>query len=63
MFKEMEGLNYISFPRCLTPPDVIGKPMICIFCDASEMAFGVCVYLGRKMDDDKYEVYFVTAKS
>ncbi|XP_071827786.1 uncharacterized protein [Apostichopus japonicus] len=63
LFKEMEALNYTSFPRCLTPPNVMGQPMICIFCDASEMAFGVCVYIRWEVDNDKYETRFITAKS
>ena len=44
-FEEMVELNNISFPRCLTPQDTDGLPMLYIFSDASQDAFGACVYL------------------
>lgn len=58
LFKEMEALNHTVFPRCLTPHNVMEQPALYIFCDASEMAFGAW-----KVNDEKYEVRFVTAKS
>ncbi|XP_030849830.1 uncharacterized protein LOC115927738 [Strongylocentrotus purpuratus] len=40
-----------------------GKPVLCIFSDASESAYGTCAYLRWRTDDNKYEVRFVAAKS
>ena len=31
LFKEMVKLNETSFNRCLTPPDTVGRPTLCIF--------------------------------
>ncbi|XP_041456247.1 uncharacterized protein LOC121408709 [Lytechinus variegatus] len=61
--KEMQDLNNVKYERCLTPPMAIGQPTLCIFADASEVAFGVCVYLQWKLEDGKYAVRFVLAKS
>ena len=63
LFAEMDGLNCVKFDRCLTPPDVVGHPMLCIFSDASEEAFGTCAYLRWSLRGGTYGVRFVTAKS
>ena len=62
-FEEMVELNNISFPRRLTPQDTDGLPMLCIFSDASQDAFGACVYLRWKKKNGDYECRFLAAKS
>ena len=44
LFQEMLSLNGITFERCLTPPGAVGLPVLCIFSDASNEAFGSCAY-------------------
>ena len=39
---ELEQLNELTFPRCLTPESTLGQPMLCIFSDASRK---VCLCL------------------
>ncbi|XP_071480638.1 uncharacterized protein [Diadema antillarum] len=64
LFREMKELNEVTFPRCLTPPEAMGLPKLCIFSDASEDAFGACAYLRWQINDsDQYDVRFVAAKS
>lgn len=63
LFEEMKGLNEVSLERCLTPPDAQGKPVLCIFSDASENAYGACAYLRWQTRDDKYETRFIASKS
>ena len=36
----MGNLNHVTFERSLTPADAIGVPILCIFSDASNEAFG-----------------------
>ncbi|XP_071946012.1 uncharacterized protein [Antedon mediterranea] len=63
LFKEMKELNTISFDRCLTPPTTTEEPILCMFADASEDAFGSCAYIRWKVDNNQFDVKFVAAKS
>ncbi|XP_063955361.1 uncharacterized protein LOC135154088 [Lytechinus pictus] len=63
LFNEMKALNDVRFPRSLTPSQSVGVPMLVVFCDASEEAFGTCVYIRWKLTDDEYDVRFIAAKS
>ena len=45
LFEEMESLHDAELERCLTPPLAIEKPTLCVFSDASESAFGACIYI------------------
>ena len=56
-------LNGVSFERCLTPPDAVGQPIICVFSDASEEAFGACAYARWQLSSGEFGVRFIAAKS
>ena len=62
-FNEMMKLNEIRFHRCLTPPDAVGQPILCIFSDASEEAFGTCAYARWQLSSGEFETRFIAAKS
>ena len=62
-FEELKELNEVSFPRGLFTLDSIGLPILCIFADASECAFGTCAYFRWRKQDGTFEVRFVAAKS
>ena len=63
LFRELEELNRVTFPRCLTPESAIGRPVLCVFSDASRKAFGACAYARWYVGNGKYESRFVAAKS
>ena len=45
LFQEMLNLNGIlSFNRCLISPNAVGLPVLCVFSDASEDAFGLHIH-------------------
>ena len=44
-FIDMFDVEDITFRRCVQPHNAIGKPMLIIFCDASEEAYGTCAYV------------------
>ena len=63
LFKEMKELDRIGFKRCLVPPETPELPVLCVFSDASQEAFGACAYIRQKTRQGTYEVNFVAAKS
>lgn len=63
LFKEMQELDKIGFKRCLVSPETPELPLLCVFSDASQQAFGACAYIRQKTKQDTYEVTFVAAKS
>ncbi|XP_068734682.1 uncharacterized protein [Montipora capricornis] len=45
LFREMKDLSRVEFPRSLTRADAEEPPMLCVFSDASQYAFGACIAL------------------
>jgi len=59
LFNEMKELNNITFH----PNHSVNHPMLCVFADASQAAFGACAYTRWQLSDGTFGVRFVTAKS
>ena len=62
-FQEMGDLNHVTFERSLTPVDAIALPILCIFSDASNEAFGACAYVRWLTESNEYVTRFIAAKS
>lgn len=63
LLEELDELKSVEFPRCVMPVDLSANaPMLCIFSDASEEAFGACAYL-RWEKGDGAETKLLCAKS
>ena len=54
-FKELPEMNQVKFERCLKPSDAVCNPVLIIFCDASENAYGSCAYVREKTDCPRNE--------
>ena len=63
LFQEMVQLNGVRFDRCLTPPNAIGQPVLCVFSDASKDAFGACAYARWQLSTGGFNTQFIAAKS
>ena len=63
LFNEMNGMNEVSIARCITPTGAMDKPVLCIFSDASENAYGACAYLRWQTGENRYESRFIASKS
>lgn len=60
-YKEMKELKGIG--DAWLPPETPEAPVLCVFSDASQDAFGACAYIRQKTKQNTYEVNFVAAKS
>ena len=63
LFQEMLSLNSITFERCLTPPDAVGLPVLCIFSDDCNEAFGSCAIARWQKSNGQYDARLISAKS
>ena len=62
LFKETKELNKITFQRSLCTVNATELPMLCIFSDVSQDAFGACAYTRQRTNDDKYQARLIAAK-
>lgn len=63
LFQEMKELDNVSFGRSLSTDNAVDPPMLCVFADASQDAFGACAYIRHRKDDDAFTIKFIAAKS
>ena len=62
-FEELNRVNQVRVPRCLSPnPDVVNTTLH-LFCDASENAYATVCYLRTRTSDGNIHVRQVMAKS
>ena len=58
----MKELNTVSFKRCPTVSNAVEPPVLCVFADASQVAFGACAYVRQRKGNEMYAVKFIGAK-
>ena len=63
IFHDFQKVSGIEFPRCLTPPQAIGKPTLIQICDASEKAFGSMAFARWQLRNGKLGCKFWIPKS
>ena len=61
-FVEVFAVENLSFKRCLRPVDAIGDPILVIFSDASEQAYGSCCYVRWEHGDRTFSSVLLCAK-
>ena len=52
-------LDNVSFGRSLSADNAVDPPMLCVFADASQDAFGACAYIRHRKDDDAFTIKFI----
>ena len=53
----------LSFPRCIKPVDISGKPILIVFSDGGDAAFGAVAYIRWQTADGSYEARLLTSKN
>ncbi|XP_068220711.1 uncharacterized protein [Palaemon carinicauda] len=61
-FKELYGLESLTFRRPLKPSNAFGKPNLVIFSDGSTQAYGACAYVRWQISDNKFESTLIMVK-
>ena len=56
-------MNQLSFPRSLKPVDAVGNPILVIFSDGSNEAYGVAAYARWETVSGKGSSRLIAAKS
>ena len=62
-FTEMSLLKDVQFNRSIKPENAVGSPMLIIFSDGSQHAYGACVYIRWKLADGSYVANLIIAKN
>ena len=61
-FLELFLMEEVKIPKCIRPLKFIGDPMLILFSDGSEMAYGAADYVRWQTVDGTYESRLVSAK-
>ncbi|XP_056010774.1 uncharacterized protein LOC130051848 [Ostrea edulis] len=62
-FRGLYELQSITFKRCIMPENAEGDPILVIFSDGSQQAYGACAYIRWHTNDNTYESNLVIAKN
>ena len=62
-FSGLFDLERLKIPRCIQPPTVSDGPILVIFSDGSNLAFGACAYVRWEVAWDTYKVMLIMAKN
>ena len=64
LFLDMFEVEKIYFKRCIKPEHTTSRnPILLIFCDSSEAAFGACAYVRWELNDGSFKTQLLLAKS
>ena len=61
-FTEMFNIEKLAFDRCVRPKTAKGDPLLVLFSDASEEAYGSCSYVRWELEDNSFSAKLLCAK-
>lgn len=62
-FIELFEMEKIEFRRCIKPKDAMGDPVLVMFSDGSDEAYGTCAYVRWNLTNGSFGSVLVAAKS
>ena len=60
---DLNGLSETYFQRSITPENAVGNPVLVVFSDGSENAYGAVAYARWKLENGTYSARLISAKS
>ena len=54
-FQDLLEMDKVLYKRCLKPNDAVNDPVLIIFSDASNDAYGACAYVRWECTDGRFE--------
>ena len=63
LLREFDDVSQLSFKRSLKPGDAVGKPILVLFSDGSEDAFGAVAYARWRCENGQFASRLISAKS
>lgn len=61
-FVELFEMEKVKFPRCIKPVDAVGDPILVMFSDGSDEAYGTCGYARWRLDNGTFGSILIAAK-
>ena len=62
-FRKLLSIETLTFPRCIKSDVFLGYPILVIFCDASNLAYGACAYIRWQVSSFEYKSYLIDSKN
>ena len=62
-FQDLRNMDLVVFPRCLKPLGAIGPPILIIFSDGSDNAYGACAYVRWTLPRERFDVRLIMSKN
>ena len=62
-FDDLPEMEKITVKRCLKPHNAIGDPILIIFSDGSNNAYGACAYVRWELSTREFVSYIILSKN
>lgn len=62
-FNDLPGMEKITVIRCIKPKKAIGDPILIIFSDGSNNAYGACAYVRWELSTREFASYIILSKN
>ena len=62
-FNDLPEMEKITVKRCMKPSNAFGDPVLVIFSDGSNNAYGACAYVRWELSTGEFDSYLILSKN